>query len=262
MRYLVPGLIKQIMSTHVSYNYLMRDKNNKAKGSGGFNLRVYFPFLIFLLSLYYIPRIESYIGTENIKSFLADAGLWAALGFIIIRVITIVISPLLLGPIAVLANRAFGFWPAVILNTIAELIGASINYWLGRIFGDKLLKFFFGKQIAGLVEQYSHKYLTKNTLATSLLMYGYNYELVSYACGIAQVPYKQFLISLVLSITLSVPLMVWQDISIGNNNVLAIGINIFGFITGAAALWYVSSEDIKGAFRKFKYELQETQNNQ
>lgn len=239
----------------------MHKKNNKTKSPDGFNLRVYLPFLIFLLSLYYIPKIESYIGTENIKSFLAEAGLWAALGFILIRVITIVISPLLLGPIAVLANRAFGFWPAVTLNAIAELIGASINYWLGRIFGDRLLKFFFGKQIARVVEQYSHKYLTKNTLATSLLMYGYNYELVSYACGIAQVPYKQFLVSISFSIILSVPLMVWQDISIGNNNFLAVSINVFGFMTGVAALWYVSSEDIKGAYKKFKSELKDTQKN-
>ena len=43
--------------------------------------------------------------------------------------------------------------------------------------------------------------------------------------------------------------------------ILAVSINAFGFITGVAALWYVSSEDIKGAYNKFKSELKDTQKN-
>lgn len=221
-------------------------------------LRAYIPLLIFFASLYYIPKIEAAIGTDKIQDFLSTAGFWAPIGFVTLRIITIVISPLLLGPLATLANRAFGFWPAIGLNIIAELIGASINYWLGRVFGDGMLKFFFGRDIAQMVERYSHNFLSKNTYATALLMYGYNYEIVAYACGIARVPFRQFFIALSCAAFVSVPIMVWQDVSIGNNNWLAIALQATSFASAMIAIWLVASGDIKRGYKKLKDEIKQT----
>ncbi len=219
-------------------------------GKNQFGLRMYVPFVIFIAMLFLIPRIEAWIGVGRIQEFITTAGIWAPLTFVGIRIVTIVISPLMLGPLAILANRAFGFWPAMQLNFIAQMIGASINYWLGRLLGDRFLKFFLGKKMAAQAETYAHKYLTKNTVATGLLLYGYNYELVAYACGIARVPFRRFVVAQAAAASVSVPLLVWQSISIGDNNLLAVGLNIAGYVTAFGAIWYVAGADIKAYVKR------------
>ena len=82
--------------------------------------------LFFFVLLYFIPQIENWIGQDNIKNFLTSAGIWAPILFILVRLVTVIIAPLKLGPITAIMHRAFGLWPSLLYTVIVVVLEALV----------------------------------------------------------------------------------------------------------------------------------------
>ncbi len=198
-------------------------------------------FFIFLLVL--IPQIENWIGPDNIKNFITSAGIWAPIAFIIIRLVTVVIAPLKLGPITIILHRAFGLWPSIFYSILVTVIGSCINFLISRRWGNKIIGFFFGPDILKMVDRYAQKYLDKN-LTTSTLLFLTNYELVSYASGLTKVKFLQVLLAACLSALVTSPMLVLRDLSIGNNDTLAAIIFGLSYALAILPLVWIARPDI------------------
>jgi uncharacterized membrane protein YdjX (TVP38/TMEM64 family) len=210
---------------------------------------------LFVLWIFLVPRIESWIGVENINRVLDEAGIFSPLIFIIARIIAIIVSPLNLGPVGIILHRAFGFWPSVLYSSISIILGCTINYWLGKIFGKRVAKWFLNEDETALLEKYGEKYLNKNLFTSTLILYAANYELVSYAAGLTKLPFWKFLISVILAVIVRVPLDVTQDLLIGKNSLLAFIINISTISSSTLIIYLITKEDLKKIIQSGKRSL-------
>jgi len=162
----------------------------------------------------------------------------------LIRLLTIVVAPLRLGPITIILHRAFGLWPSIFYTIFVTVVGSCLNFAISQRWGNKIIGFFFGPDILKMVDKYAQKYLDKNLL-TSTLLFLTNYELISYASGLTKVKFSQVFWASLLASLVTAPLLVIRDLSIGNNDVLATAIFAFSYLLTLGPLFYVAGSDIK-----------------
>ena len=200
--------------------------------------------LFFILLLFLIPRVEEWIGTDNIKNFVNSLGIWAPIAYILIRLVTVVIAPLKLGPVTIILHRAFGLWPSILYSILVTVIGSCINFLISRRWGNKIIGFFFGPDMLAMVDKYAQKYLNTSLKNTTALFLA-SYELSSYASGLTDIKFKRVFLASLLSSLVTAPLLVVRDLSFGNNDLLATGIFVLSYLFYLGPLFYVAGDDIK-----------------
>lgn len=211
--------------------------------------------IFFILLLVLIPQIENWIGQDNIKNFITNAGIWAPITFVFLRLLTVVIAPLRLGPITTLMHRAFGLWPSLLYTVIVITVGSTLNYFISRKWGSKIISFFFGPDILKTVDLYAQKYLNRDFKTTSLMFLS-NFELMSYAAGLTGLKWWKVTLASLASSLVTAPLIVVRDLNIGTNNTLATALYILVVILGLAPILLVAKDDIitwwKAEMKKIK----------
>ena len=200
--------------------------------------------IFFILLLWLIPQIENWIGVDNIKNFITSAGIWAPIAYILVRLVTVVIAPLKLGPLTIILHRAFGLWPSIFYAILVTVIGSCINFLISRRWGDKIIGFFFGPDMLAMVDKYAQKYLNTSLKNTTALFLA-SYELSSYASGLTDIKFKRVFLASLLSSLVTAPLLVVRDLSFGNNDLLATGIFALSYVFYLGPLFYVAGDDIK-----------------
>jgi uncharacterized membrane protein YdjX (TVP38/TMEM64 family) len=213
--------------------------------------------LFFILLLILIPKIEEWIGTDNIKNFINSLGIWAPIAFIVVRLVTVVIAPLKLGPVTIILHRAFGLWPSIFYAILVTVVGSCINFLISKRWGNKIIGFFFGPDILALVDKYAQKYLNTSLKNTTALFLA-SYELSSYASGLTDIKFRRVFLASLLSSLITAPLLVVRDLSIGNNDFLATVIFVLSYIFYLGPLFYVAGDDIK---KWWKSEMERIKNN-
>jgi len=199
--------------------------------------------LFFFLLLYLIPQIENWIGQDNIKNFINSGGIFAPIIFVFVRIITVVIAPLKLGPLSIILHRVFGFWPSVFFAMITVVVGSGVNLLISRIWGNKIIGFFFGSDILRIVDKYAQKYFNRSLL-NDFFLFVSNYELASYASGLTNISLKKVITASSLSSLITAPMLILRDLSIGVNDLLATALFIIIYITSLAPVLYIAWGDI------------------
>jgi uncharacterized membrane protein YdjX (TVP38/TMEM64 family) len=199
--------------------------------------------IFFVLLLILIPQIENWIGQDNIKNFITGAGIWAPISFILIRLLTVVIAPLRLGPISTLMHRAFGLWPSLLYTVIVITVGSTINYFVSRKWGNKIIGFFFGPEVLKTIDLYAQKYLDRD-FKTTTLMFLSNFELMGYAAGLTGLKWWKVTLTSFSSSLITAPILVIRDLSIGNNDALASALFVLSIALRTAPILLVAKDDI------------------
>ena len=133
----------------------------------------------------------------------ALSGNWGILLIILFRFISIAI-PILPGTYCLLiSGYLFGLVNGLLISFIADLISCSFCFSLSRKFGRKFLIKFISRKYLNKFENISRNYLERNFfLLTGFLMTGW-FDFVSYGVGLTKLKWRTFLLSLILSISLS-----------------------------------------------------------
>ncbi|MBE3559017.1 MAG: TVP38/TMEM64 family protein [Ktedonobacteraceae bacterium] len=109
---------------------------------------------------------RTFSSMEEFRKFVQGAGIWAPLLFFLLQTLQIIVSPIP-GNVTTLAGGAmFGFVPGFLLSGSSMLLGSLIAFFLGRIFGQKLVIKLIG---AATFEKYSRFVSGKYSL--SLLVF-------------------------------------------------------------------------------------------
>jgi uncharacterized membrane protein YdjX (TVP38/TMEM64 family) len=141
-----------------------------------------------------------FIDIDDLKGWVLQAGIWAPLAFILIKISTIVIAPLSGSPLYPLVGLLFGFWPGVLLVLIGDFLGYTISFFISRIFGRKaVLKLISGKEEGMMARIMNHVGEPKGFFHACLTCFGMP-EILSYSAGLSKLPYPKF-ISILLPIT-------------------------------------------------------------
>jgi uncharacterized membrane protein YdjX (TVP38/TMEM64 family) len=136
------------------------------------------------------------IGVETLQQFIRDAGVFAPLIYIGMKMLTYIVAPLTSGPIQVIAGTLFGSVELGILYTLmGEVLGGSISFWIARRFGHPVVSRFVGKNGMAQVESFYQDRLGGwVALAAARIILFSVWDILSYALGLAKpVRYSTYL---------------------------------------------------------------------
>ncbi len=194
------------------------------------------PWVLFAFYFFILPSFEPVI-TPIVHEWINSLGIWAPVGYISFGTLATVIAPIGLGPINVVLQRAFGFWPSVLYFWSFEIIGMSINFWLSRRFGHKFLHLFFAGIITkdskgnfnDPITKISTFMLNKNSWSAFAVMLGMGGELLAYLAGLSNLKFLKFLAIIIITQFINSLIFVGSNLTIGTNNTVYFSLQILSF---------------------------------
>ncbi len=152
--------------------------------------------VIAIICLELLWDLSSYFNPVQIQEWLASAGLFAPLIYIVIMAFAIVVSPVPSLPLDIAAGAFFGPFFGTLYSVIGALAGAVISFLIARYIGREFLERFLKGHI-NFCERCSDKVLTKIVFLSRLLPV-VSFDIVSYGAGLTKMSLKKFSIATLL----------------------------------------------------------------
>ncbi len=169
-------------------------------------------------------------GAEKFRELIEGAGAWAPVVYIGLKAATYVIAPLSGTPVTLAGGALFGFLEGAGYVLIGDMIGASLNFWIARLFRAKAIVKLAGKKALKQIDETTRHVGGWRALLAARLLLASLYDFISYAAGLSNLPFKQFFwVSLLAGIP-STLLIAFIGDSLATQQRL-----IFGFMAVAAA---------------------------
>lgn len=173
------------------------------------------------------PPDWTWFSSQHLHHYLQDAGEIGVVVYIGMLMMSIVISPIPSGPLAVVAGMVWGPILATIYSVIGGLAGGIIAYWLGLKLGQPIVRRLTGKSIS-FSTGWGQWYLGWVILLSRLLPV-VSFGLVSYGAGIAAVSFPIYAIASLVGMIPSTSLLTALGSSATLESPLEIGILLIGF---------------------------------
>ena len=188
-------------------------------------------FLYILLKAILIPLIIS----EGFKDFTASLGFFGYFIVIGYTVLSHVFAPLAGTPGVLLGVTIYGVKTGMFLLYIASLISATINFWISKKFGRKLVTKLVGEKSMKEVDEFT-SVEGKQVLIISRLFGFPIFEFISYAAGLTNISFKDyFIITAIASIFTNIAAyLVFKNINFQSETGIMIWI---GSIVGAGIIF-------------------------
>ncbi len=128
------------------------------------------------------------VGLQELQLLVAGAGIWGPLFYVGVKAMTFTFAPLSAGPIQLAAGLLFGIELGTFYSLLGEVIGGTINVWIGRLYGRPLILRLVGVQGLQRIDSFYHRYLDdwKQLLVARLLLFSV-YDFISYAVGLGRI---------------------------------------------------------------------------
>lgn len=143
--------------------------------------------------------IEVFSGAQGVRLWIESFGLWAPLAYIALMTLAIIIVPIPDFIIGLAAGLIFPWYLAASYTLIADFLGSSITFFLGRRFGRPMVQHFIKED---QLEQFDE--LASNlglpTIFIMRLIPGFNFDLVGYASGLTPIAYMPYMVVTLLGI--------------------------------------------------------------
>jgi len=133
------------------------------------------------------------IGLEQIQALVTSAGPLAPIVYVLLKAVTLVITPLTGSPLRLVAGVLFGFWEGVALSVLAGVLGGSINFWIARRFGRVVVVRLLGARTLARVEPMLDKLGNWKALALARIFVAPLWDVLSYAVGLTRLRYRTYL---------------------------------------------------------------------
>ena len=182
-----------------------------------------FILLVFLIQTY---------GIEPLRSAVKEMGIWAPLGILILRGISVILPALPSSVYSLLAGSLLGFKTGYLTIFISDLIFCQIAFFIARNFGRAPVRKLVGIKAMKRIESFNQNQLEGNFfLMTGLLMTGL-FDFLSYALGIGGTRWRLFTPALIISLLISDSIIV----AVGAGVSQGAGLMLGGALLGMFAL--------------------------
>lgn len=149
--------------------------------------------LAIIILLYVVLRIIliPLITSEQFKNFTASLGFFGY--FIVIGYIVLshVFAPVAGTPGVLLGVTIYGIKTGMFLLYLASLVSASINFWISRRFGRKIVTKLVGKKSMKEVDEFTSVEGIQILILSRLFGFPI-FDLISYAAGLTNVSFKNY----------------------------------------------------------------------
>ena len=148
-----------------------------------------------------IILVQAFDGAARMRGWIEGAGAWAPLAYIGLKAATYVVAPLSGTPVKLAGGALFGFWDGAAYVLAGDMLGASLNFWIARLFRDRGIARLAGKKAIRQIDELTDHVGGWRALLAARLFLSSLYDFISYAAGISKLPFKQFfVVSLVAGI--------------------------------------------------------------
>lgn len=163
--------------------------------------------VLYILFLTFITWGFSKIGIDNIKEIISKGGLLSPILFIIFHASTIIVAPFEGSFLMLASGTLFGYFWGVVYTIIAGFLGSSVNFWISRIYGIKIVEKLLGHKVIENINKLATRINEHPILLIPLMATGL-FDIVGYAAGLTKIEYKKFLIAVSFSSLINVPIYV------------------------------------------------------
>ncbi|HEY9656639.1 MAG TPA: VTT domain-containing protein, partial [Crinalium sp.] len=128
-----------------------------------------FSLVVVLLAgaIWFVNRV----GLDQIRTNVAQFGLWAPFIILLLRLTSIVVPALPGTAYALLSGALFGFAQGFIVIALADFFACATNFFLARRYGRGVVQRLVGERLMERLDRWSQKYLEGNfVLMTGALM--------------------------------------------------------------------------------------------
>lgn len=179
---------KKVGPPEKSFGELVRDFTSKPMPKG-LTIALLVALGISALSL---VLMEAFGGAAKFRDWIQNAGAWAPLVYIGLKAATYVFAPLSGTPVKLAGGALFGFWEGAALVLIGDMLGASLCFWIARVFRNKGITRFAGKNAIKQIDDLTEHVGGWRALLAARLFLSSLYDFISYAAGVSKLPYRQF----------------------------------------------------------------------
>jgi uncharacterized membrane protein YdjX (TVP38/TMEM64 family) len=134
------------------------------------------------------------LGPDRLRQSIIDAGPLAPLVYIGLRALTYVFAPLTTGPIQVASGALFGVWEGILYSLLGEVLGGSINFWIGRKLGRPVVLRIAGESGLAKAEEYYHLVEDWRGLAVARLVLFAMWDFLSYVIGFTSARFVHYVL--------------------------------------------------------------------
>jgi uncharacterized membrane protein YdjX (TVP38/TMEM64 family) len=156
--------------------------------------------VIFLVKRY--PNLLAiFLDQHKIRAFITKFGIRAPLILIGLQVFQIIVAPIPGHIIGFVGGYLFGAWYGILYCMIGVILGATITFWIGRIFGRGLLQMFISHENMNRFDRYvlmKGPFIIFVLLLIPVTPLG---DILFYLSGLTAMPFFIFLIMAVIART-------------------------------------------------------------
>lgn len=143
--------------------------------------------IILLLITFISPELLGIkIDPEDIKELILSAGSYSWLAYLVLIIVS-VLSPIPSSIFALVGGYIFNPLLIIFLNFLGEALGASGNFYIGRLLGKKIVTKRFPK-IKKTVDK-----ITMNTIFLLALIPVGTSNITGYSAGVSEISYKKYI---------------------------------------------------------------------
>ena len=180
---------------------------------------------------------------EPLRAQVEGMGLWAPLGIVALRGISILLPALPSTAYSLLAGALLGLETGLITIFITDVVFCQIAFAVAKRYGQKPVQALVGEKASKRIASFNQAQIEGNPfLLTGLLMTGL-FDFVSYAAGLGGTKWKTFTPALIISVALSDPPIVALGAGVFSGGKLMLGVALLGVFALAI---------ISGAVKKYQ----------
>jgi uncharacterized membrane protein YdjX (TVP38/TMEM64 family) len=164
--------------------------------------------LLFLLSVLISLSLQRFfhIGLSDIQDFVTSAGIWAPLVYALILFLglSIPFNPISDSITVSIAALVFPPIVAILMTFVAHTIALTVNYWIAREFGLRILRRLLSKSEVKKIEDLGPRIHPGWIFGFRFLLplNAIGFDFISYAAGIARMDFKKFFFSSIIPWTI------------------------------------------------------------
>ena len=165
---------------------------------------------------------------EPLRAQVEEMGVWAPLGIVALRGVSILLPALPSTAYSLLAGALLGFETGLITIFITDVVFCQVAFLVAKRFGQKPVQTLVGEKASKRIASFNQSQIEGNPFfLTGLLMTGL-FDFVSYAAGLGGTKWKTFTPALLISIVLSDPPIVALGAGVFSGGKLMLGLALLG----------------------------------
>ncbi len=167
-------------------------------------------------------------GIEPLRNAVEGMGIWAPLGIMLLRGISIILPALPSSAYSLLAGSLLGFKTGYITIVWADFVFCQAAFFIARNYGRDPVRRLVGVKAMKRIEGFNQNQLEGNFfLMTGLLMTGL-FDFLSYAIGIGGTRWRLFTPALIVSLLISDSIIVAVGAGVSQGAGLMLGAALLG----------------------------------